>query len=492
MRLEINNNNKNINEVLVDIPFGKQYISDESPVDQSAQKEGTCWYYTFNYMRVHYGKAIPSDHPARKIEKAVSMHRKRMTDIDERASLYRNYLLKKFKEKENITRMEVKKFLDDFKKDEIEQYLLGKKKRIEVNKILNDFLAQEKIIPLKSFIDDTIMRLEIKSIEILLDELKADYPSRQPGQPVEEYKNNLNGFLKMELATQYGLVFSSWEPNQGITGLIEALRTQGSCYVSSYCGTPFYKNEAHELNEKFGKRKVYGWNKGEYFKTEDNNAGHAILLVGARKKGDQEYVYFIDPNDSNKINGENKIYKVSYNRFFSTLRNFVGYALNTYKGSYGPFLCHANPHVVLRKSAHIDEIKKSLKTYSKKLTPASLTMFKSKPAFETTPADLAHIGGSSTFDSDLDSENLTPATLMMFVHKDANDNEITSVNPEKNRKIETKLDYSQLSPSSLTLFQYKKASELSPADLIHNGSQLDLANIGPTEQNLRNSSVSCT
>lgn len=461
-KLEIDNNNKNVNEVLVDVPFGKTYLF-EKPKDQLAQKEGTCWYYTLTYLRLRYGKAFPVNYPPRRDEMIISSYRKHVTEYGQLRNVF-NILLES----------------SDFDKDQTKEKLsqiqehkhlllatMGKNNTERLFGILDTFISQEEFMLLGDFVEREINNLEKESCQKVLTALGADFESITT-LPSDIIFNYLKALTKQEVAKRYGLINSIWHPDHGITGLIEALRKQGACYVSALNGAPYYKCAPNKLIENFGKRDVYTWHEKDYVK--NNNFSHAILVVGAKKTSAEESIYFIDPNHPNPKNGPHKLCKISYTQFIKNLNNFMGYSFrHTPQGKQGPYLHQANHQFAVDKIALFNQVRKSLKGYHSKLSPASLTLFSHKPVPELTPAEVINNAGLT------DYSNLTPASLTRLFTPEVPTIKMT----EKSDDYSDANHYSKLTPASLPFFLGKPARNLSPADIVYMESRNKLSNLTP-------------
>lgn len=78
---KINNQTNSINEVLLDISYDKQYLTESQPRPQSSQKGPNCWYYCFNFLRPRYGKAFSEEFLPRGYEKKISAYRKKISRL---------------------------------------------------------------------------------------------------------------------------------------------------------------------------------------------------------------------------------------------------------------------------------------------------------------------------------------------------------------------------------------------------------------------------
>lgn len=117
---------------------------------------------------------------------------------------------------------------------------------------------------------------------------------------------------------------SDWKVQHGFCGLLKELKQHGALAVGGHFGFSFYKAFPHRSDNKFGSFNVYYWQPGDHHLDEENNGAHEILVVGAEKIKDKEYIYYIDPNDQSSKSCERRVYKMSYARFEKALFDLYG------------------------------------------------------------------------------------------------------------------------------------------------------------------------
>lgn len=118
---------------------------------------------------------------------------------------------------------------------------------------------------------------------------------------------------------KYALTPSSWTPTQPFINLLIALRTHGPMAISGKIGCQYY-TEPPRLSQNT----ITGLDTPYYYfpkgsTRKDNPDMHAIILIGAEKKGSQELVYFIDPMDESELSPTRKVYVSTYSTITSSM-----------------------------------------------------------------------------------------------------------------------------------------------------------------------------
>ncbi len=134
--------------------------------------------------------------------------------------------------------------------------------------------------------------------------------------------SSLNKVMSGMMAQQYELTKSQWRgatdtmDAHHITQLIEELRRTGPLVVLGSFGRSCYSIPPRPLLElPIEGCQLLGWEpKAKHRKLPDETPPQAITIVGARKEGEQEYVYYVDPFDASDSACEalRKVYQISY------------------------------------------------------------------------------------------------------------------------------------------------------------------------------------
>lgn len=109
----------------------------------------------------------------------------------------------------------------------------------------------------------------------------------------------LNRAANKQIASLYGLKFSSWRPSEPISKLIEELKAKGPLLANGYFGNDFYKGDGPDLKESVAINGVvpWGWSPAQALPLIEARTGHAVVICGAQIMEDgREFVYFKDPN----------------------------------------------------------------------------------------------------------------------------------------------------------------------------------------------------
>lgn len=312
-------------EILVDVKFGKSYLSNpDQRIDQKSQKGGTCFYYALNYLRPRFGKFFDESYPGRDIEKKISNFRKIMTEL---SKLHEHLLF--FAKAITHDKEILKKMIQS---DSIEFIKITGKVFFE---LINYFIGHDKF-SLEGLINLHIAYVTIESAKNLLVDLGI-----KPDDAIKEYKNKyfpkianelsfgeegslLTGATYEIIADKYHIKYTKWYPAQAFIGLAEAIEREGAIAVS--CDfSDFSIATSKPLQQKFGKWDVYGWNESDFLITEKRKSDfniinrHRILIVGLQQYGNDQYVVYMDPNSPNTADGPNVIFKIPYKFFINCL-----------------------------------------------------------------------------------------------------------------------------------------------------------------------------
>lgn len=347
----------NSNEILVDVARGKRHLNNPSRLDsQSPQKGKTCFYYVFNSVRFHYGDGNINE-KERKIEKIFSNFRRGMNDIEKLIILSHDCskdiidgIDVEVDDSQPINRKMVKLYLDNLEK---QAQSLNIKFDINAEDIrfLLSFINQEKYNILEEFAVDienkrqielcekTIKELgeavsenfssfyqeHIKNLKASIEDKYGDY-LKQIDDFSEDLENKSSAYLKIisnMLAKYYGLIESSWTPSDKIEQFMDMIRLYGPHVVHTVPALVVNKSQSI-CEKKFDDWNIYTPIDSNIDTESDFNIGHAILVVGVKKEGNENFIYYMDPNDGNSIQGERTIYKVPYELFCAKLTNIYG------------------------------------------------------------------------------------------------------------------------------------------------------------------------
>lgn len=318
----------------------------EARIIQPRQKGGTCWYYTFNYLRQRVGKGAEGcemHQSMREVEKAVSKVRKDITkyendlrwygEIDHNQKLKsflmtidREFAINLINENEiNKNNLFQKKFAESYGLENLSNLKGGARFLIIARHQLYEELKKFSKTPLdeiNNFHGFLVQKRDLGKSDIKDNYLKHVLPDYLVA--IDAHKKQLGsvGFFKQynqeqvflnTIARGYQLQHSSWSPDQGVISLITEITETGPIAVGGVIGTPYYKERPLPTGEEFGGRHTYFWN-ADARTLSASSSGHMILLVGAKKEADGEFVYFIDPNDaSDPSNSESqRIYRMPY------------------------------------------------------------------------------------------------------------------------------------------------------------------------------------
>lgn len=321
-------------------------------VIQHGSKDNTCWYYVFNFLRDHYKAPNTEDLPQRRFEviassrrKALSAHERTLPDLADQLNAGPVKRMFSIITKSSITTPPVTELIRSL--DEADP----NPKYIPISSAIPGFLTQtecENFYDYLSFLKFS-RRAEINlkffselgfNLEEFFQEQVALDPAAYcgsyhfaPGTKFSELPppsriTLLDILARLASAKLYGLTLSSWSPRHPFEHLVEELRKCSPLSIVGSFGRPHYQEPAKNLGRSIEGRALYGWKKSDP-KIEAHITGHAILLVGAEKLGDRDFVYYIDPmDDSDPAHPENQpIYAMSYERLISadTICDFHGF-----------------------------------------------------------------------------------------------------------------------------------------------------------------------
>lgn len=300
-------------------------------VRQLSQKDGSnCLYYALNTIRPRIGKNPPKNlEREREIEVIISQRRKLRSKHLPDVTHMRDFAYQAFSAGCS-TRIEAQNLLTNI--DTMLASDIPPRQRETAIEALTDFVKQKEYDNFIDYTKSLILKKEIainkwflKQFKIDSDKILATVKADGKGKTgksqtslstLMDQDRVLERFAVNTQFEQYKLKKSSWHPSLPISSLMQQLREKGPHVVSGLIGQPYYIDKPHKVEEIQGKP-IFGWKPGS--KTQSCSETHCVTIIGARKKGNNERVYFIDPWDgSNPQKPEQqKIYTMSY-------KNFVG------------------------------------------------------------------------------------------------------------------------------------------------------------------------
>lgn len=338
--------------VIYEVQAGKRAKDgSEERVVQESQKGGTCWYYTFNFLRKRVGKILDKQNTeGREIEKRVSEARKELTAYEEGRSWF--FDINKNKEisswlsqidKTHAAELSTndvefnKEFNARRQKDKSDEQPSLMPEQMILRKYLKEFSERE--LPTTNFLEFVNYKLSAETFEIEARYLEKSHPGYIKSLQLLEKRLDPSDFLKAEtdliflnqVAGDYKLQYAHWSPQDEIEDLVSQLKTTGPLAVYGRFGPSFYKEKPSLLNESAGKRHLYSWSQDAV--PDSTGSSHVVLVIGAEQGVNdlESSVYFIDPNDKSDPNNpeSQRIYKVSYTHFSETVEPVSPISLDT-------------------------------------------------------------------------------------------------------------------------------------------------------------------
>jgi hypothetical protein len=310
-----------------DVPWEE---NQERPyVGQPSQKEGTCWYYTANRLRLHIRDLHPPQyHQARKIEKECSLLRKKFTQLDELQDIV-DSLAKQYPDHDSVEN-------NAFKIHEglREDCASGRITFHQFNKIctvLKRFLQNDVSVKLSDFADEYKTEAQVRLNSRFLT--KMGVSSQLMGQMKklcsegsEEWKF---GCYKQSVMLQaYGFKVASWDPGEPISELEENLQHGPLLIPAAWIGRT-YHNRAPQAIKTVAGHYIYKFRERDQTYTDEQlfkENPHTIIVVGVEKDGaDDGLVYYVDPfYDSHPKHPEReRICTISYKSFCHRVNHIV-------------------------------------------------------------------------------------------------------------------------------------------------------------------------
>jgi hypothetical protein len=327
-------------------PRSSSSSSEESRglVPQSSQKEGSsCLYYALNTIRQRVGKNPPKSlKKQREVEHIISQQRKLRSKHFPEISHMHDFA-QQVGGAGYSTRREAEVLLKNI--DQILSSGISPQQRAIPIKALTGFIKQKEYDNFVEYTQSIKLKKQIainkwflKQFKIDPDEFLQDVKSsgkhKTPLSTLEQQSLILERLAVETQFAQYALTKSPWHPSLPVESLIQHLRAKGPHVVSGTIGQPYYKDVPHKVEEIQGKS-IYGWKPGA--ETQSLSETHCVTIIGARKKGKDERVYFIDPLDGSDPEkpGQQKIYTISYKNFVKKVANWGGMQFRTSEGEIG-------------------------------------------------------------------------------------------------------------------------------------------------------------
>ena len=309
--------------------FGKPNPNEPKPdgddtrtrVTQKNAK-ATCVYNTFNFLRDRVKAPNTNDFEQRRFEKSASEWRKKCS----------NYMMKYLP---IITiLLEYKDTLSTISKETLDitlqlQKFIKKEFINNLNQIIDIFLNQNIYDNLYEYLKnfeyngiDEIHNEFLKKNNVTVEELNFSLSVSDPFNYQYLYNNKKSTLLwhsaTMCMIKFYNLEISSWNPEQTFEDLKKEIEINGPLAISGLFGSLAYDVPASKYGKKIVDRDIYYWNKTD--PKSSKRIGHMILLVGTFNEENNEFVFYIDPNDiSDPLNPEKqKIYMMTYQKLTSS------------------------------------------------------------------------------------------------------------------------------------------------------------------------------
>ncbi|MCW8469661.1 hypothetical protein OQJ19_03180 [Fluoribacter gormanii] len=372
---------KTADTLLLDVPRGKRYVGEPDIIrNQPAQKGGTCALYALNPLRFRFGKndRDPEHRKERFIELVFSDYRRGLNKIE----LDKNTVKLLSEEVDdfiaeqtdkNITQEVIKNFIKKLEEDmeslkllstdtsklkqQIETYIEFCNDYIKKNKQYGDFeeyLNKKEYVDCVALAEKTLDRLQnITGFDAKIamqNYLKLCVKSVVGSH--ENYAENL--FLTQDnpelmapfyhqavvylAASCYQLEGSEWDPSKPIDGLMEILQEYGPMVIYTEPCVVFVPGSC-TIESSTDKYQIHTKKQGPQTTIEGS---HSLLIVGAERGKETDYVYLMDPNVPAPLTGPCQFYKITYKEILDNLVNIYGVSINENADKIlGPFAFQA-------------------------------------------------------------------------------------------------------------------------------------------------------
>ncbi|CEG58725.1 hypothetical protein [Legionella fallonii] len=315
---------------------------------QSAQKEGTCWYYAAAHQR--YGKFYMGTERSKEI--IISNYRKKCTEMT-RIHAFENWFLTQFEDYIS------QHLLFDLTEKEVAQMMLqqGGIKEEGAYYLTTAFIHYPQECTFRTFIEAEQAKTIIKEVKMTSGQLQYDIESElatllaqdkitKEVLDLDSLANYYDFLMIHHIWKLQGYTQAHWHPNMGIQSLIDELRHY-SCLVeidvnNVLIGTGKPRYCWFSINDPG--YQIYEVAKNDSEEDEEESDTHIIRLIGA----DLKHVYFIDPNDASMPHEPRTIHQIPYPFFCDILLNGRGTPVYQCSDKAAlPFLIH---HIQLEKT----------------------------------------------------------------------------------------------------------------------------------------------
>ncbi len=154
----------------------------------------------------------------------------------------------------------------------------------------------------------------------------------------------------------YKFTESTWDPSQDIEDLINQIQEHGPHIVGGYFGRSNYIEKASEIYLEEINKSVFSWSPNA--QPHEVVRGQCIVLIGAQKDQDKEYVYYVDPEDGSNPNRPNQqsIYRIEYKILQKNIVNFDGIHIE-FADQQEPYFCKNTVYSVYKDRSLTDRVK---------------------------------------------------------------------------------------------------------------------------------------
>lgn len=337
------------NRILYEFPEGKPNPREKCTIGeerrervlQSTQKGACCYYYAFNYLRRRIGKQSCRElRSQRRIERACSQLRKKLTEYDSSFPIHINELYSKTDTTmlQRMDRRRAQSFLDSLNPS-VGPEVQSQEVCTSIIPCVEEFLKSEEFENLHQFLlskrAQFLIELNMEflavfptNVETMIQDIKWQQLC------LEQKAASLSAFVRDLHADLYGLERSKWDSLKDIDKLIVELKEKGPLMIQGDFGMKAYIDPPVAMKQ-IGERDIYAWKPGA--KRYESMDGHTVILVGAEKTQKIGLVFFIDPADPSdpKDRTQQKIYAISFKNFTSNIRDLIGFK------SFEPGIGHA-------------------------------------------------------------------------------------------------------------------------------------------------------